>query len=343
MKPQPETLPRVRRFFSEHPWAILPAAFDAVLEVVERRAAGIRLSDEEIAARIEAARRPPRSAAAPGTIAVLPLHGVISHRIGMLDDISGGTSVEAWARDFQAAIDDPNVTAVLIDVNSPGGSVFGIEELADRIHAARGTKPIVAIANAQAASAAYWIATQADELVVIPSGEVGSVGVIAVHDDLSVALEKYGAKRTYVTAGRFKAEGNPTEPLGDEARAHLQARVDDYYDAFVRAVARGRGTSLKNVRENFGEGRMLGAAQAVARGMADREGTFEDAVARLASRQVKAGARAELEAPPVAADDVGVAPQTAAEPAGESLAEGASEDRERLRLQLERARLARRA
>lgn len=309
-----DPMTRVQRFVSEHPWAILPSAFEAILEVVDHWAAGASLTPEQLAARIEAARRSPAPAVAPGAIAVLPVYGVLSQRVGMLTDISGGTSYEGLGADFRQVAADPNIAAIVFDVDSPGGSVFGLQEIADAIHASRGRKPIVAVANGLAASAAYWLASQADELVVAPGGQVGSIGVIAKHDDISGMAEKAGVKRTFVTAGRFKAEGNEFQPLDDEARAEMQGKVDAYYDTFVRTVARGRSASLSDVRSNFGEGRLLLGKKAVSVGMADREATLQATIDRLAARAMRAaGARAEgtIDGTPIAEVDEPVEIETA--------------------------------
>lgn len=308
-------LTRVQQFVAEYPWAILPSALDAVLEIVDRWAAGVVLSSEKIEERIGAARRSPSPGATPGAIAVIPVWGVLSPRMGMVNNISGpgGTSTEAVGLALQQAVENQSVSAIVLDVDSPGGSVFGLQELSDRIHAARQRKPVVAVANSLAASAAYWIASQADELVVAPGGQVGSIGVIAYHDDLSKKAEQVGVRRTFITAGRFKAEGNEFEPLSDEARASMQSKVDAYYDTFIRAVSRGRRTSLTNVRENFGEGRLVLGSDAVRIGMADREGTLQETIARLAGKSSRAaGARAEDEPLPIAAEEPAPAESAAA-------------------------------
>ena len=139
----------------------------------------------------------------------------------------------------------------------------------------------MAVANHLAASAAYWIATAADELVVSPSAEVGSIGVFAAHEDMSAALEKEGVKVSLISEGKYKTEANPYEPLSEEARAAVQSRVSEYYDAFVKAVARNRGVKAADVRGGFGEGRTVGARQAVQLGMADRVATLDETIARL--------------------------------------------------------------
>jgi signal peptide peptidase SppA len=184
-----------------------------------------------------------------------------------------------------AAVNDARIGAIVFDVNSPGGSVTGVDELSKMIYDARGSKPIVAVANHLMASAAYWIGTAADELVVTPSGEVGSIGVFAAHQDVSAAMEKEGVKTTLISAGKYKTEGNPFEPLTDEAHASIQARVDDYYSMFTKAVARNRGVNVADVRGGFGEGRVVGAQQAVSLGMADRVATLDDVISGLTRRQ----------------------------------------------------------
>jgi ClpP class serine protease len=125
---------------------------------------------------------------------------------------------------------------------------------------------------------------------VTASGSVGSIGVLGVHDDLSGAMEKAGIKKTIISAGKFKADGNPFAPLGDDVRGRIQASVDAAYDSFVRDVARNRNVSLATVREGFGQGDMVDAAQAVAEGMADRVGTLEETLQRFGASQFASAA-----------------------------------------------------
>jgi signal peptide peptidase SppA len=226
-------------------------------------------------------------------VAVLPLHGVIAPRMNVMTDISGGTSAEAFGRTFRAAIAEPEIAAVVLDVDSPGGSVFGIEELASIIRAGRGRKPIVAVANTMMASAAYWLASQADEILASPSSQVGSIGVIGVHQDVSEAEAKLGIKTTLITAGKFKGDGNEHQPLSDSARATMQQLVDTYYAAFARDVSRGRAVPEQQVRNGMGEGRILSAKDAVQAGLADGIGTLEQAVSRLASGSKRVAMKAE--------------------------------------------------
>jgi len=275
-------------------WALHPPALATLVGIIGERANGHTPSVEEIRDRIGTrADAPPVE---ESDVAVLPLHGMIVPRADLLSEVSGATSVEAFQQDFRAALADPAVSAILIDIDSPGGDAQMVPELASEIRAARGTKPIVASANPRAASGAYWIASAADELVVTPSGDVGSIGVYTAHADLSAAQEKAGIKTTLVSAGDYKVERNPFAPLSEDAKAAMQDRVDSIYETFVQAVADGRGVDTETVLNDFGKGRMLLAAQAVKAGMADRVGTFDETLARL-----KAGApdkqRSEPEPP----------------------------------------------
>ena len=213
-----------------------------------------------------------------GDVAVVSLSGFITQKPTLFSLFFGGTSAEEFAAEVVAALGEESIGAVVMDVDSPGGSVFGVPEAAAKIREARGGKPLLAVANPVMASAAYYLASQADEVVATPSAVVGSIGVIAVHVDYSKALEKEGIKVTVLTSGRRKGEGNPTEPLSDEARAEVQERLDYYGGLFVRDVAKGRGVSVEKVRADFGEGAYFAAAKAQTLGLVDRLGTLEETV-----------------------------------------------------------------
>jgi signal peptide peptidase SppA len=275
----------VAKFATETPWAIMPETLRVIQDVLAARLAGDHWSDEEIEARIDAAggRRPARQQRqAPGAVAVIPLSGVIAPRANLMTQMSGGTSVEEFQQAFLAAMTDPDVGAVVLDVDSPGGSTDLLTEAAGRMRAVRGQKPVLAVADTLMASAAYWLGSQADEVAVTPSGLAGSIGVYATHMDVSGANEKLGVKPTLISAGRFKTEGNPHEPLTSEAAAHIQEIVDAAYDTFTLDVSKGRRVAVSDVRDGFGEGRVLTAKQAVKQGLADRVATLEETISRAA-------------------------------------------------------------
>ncbi len=277
----------VLQAFMQTPWAILPSKLAELEEIMVRHISGEKLEAEEIQARIQGAAARPQNRQV-NSVAVLPLFGTIIPRADYFEESSGATSAESFGKQFAKLLADPSVDAIVIDVNSPGGQVGGIQEISQQIYDARGTKPIIASANQLMASAAYWVGTAADELVVTPSGEVGSIGVFAVHQDMSAALQEAGLKLSIISAGKYKVEGNPYEPLTEEARGAIQSSVNDFYDAFVNDIARNRGVSPDAVRNGFGEGRVVSARQAVDLGMADHIETLNETISRLFSGQVPA-------------------------------------------------------
>ena len=267
------------------PWAILPEKLQAMTELLQLRLQGVTFTAEEIRARVGEAAQGGAMPMMSGSVAVLPLRGVISQRANMITQSSGGTSAEAFGKAFKGAIESDSVKAVVLDIDSPGGSVHGTAELADLIFEARGRKPIVAVANSQGASGAYFIGSQADEFVSIPTGLVGSIGVFTEHVDRSRAEEMAGLKTTLIYAGKFKVEGNTHEPLSTAGRQHAQELADSFYEMFVGAVARGRNVTAEAVRNGFGQGRMLGSKAALAAGMIDRIATLEEVVTQLGGGQ----------------------------------------------------------
>jgi len=276
--------------FLTTPWALMPERLQAMSGVLTRWSAGESPSDETLfqvnTDRVLRDTRKQMAAASTGTgIAVLPLYGVVTQRGNMVDDISGpgSTSTQQFTSVLRQMLADDTVGQILIDIDSPGGSVYGVAELASEIVKARAQKPVIAVANSLAASAAYWIGCSASEFYVTPGGEVGSIGVWQAHFDYSKALEEEGVKPTLISAGKFKVEGNPYVPLDEQAQAFMQSRVDDYYNAFVEAVAVGRGVSISDVRDGMGEGRVLGADAALAMNMVDGISTFDEVLAKMQS------------------------------------------------------------
>jgi signal peptide peptidase SppA len=269
----------------------MPERLQAMAGVLTRWSAGEPPTDETMfqiqSERVLRDTRKQMAAAHAGAgIAVLPLYGVVTQRGNMVDDISGpgSTSTQQFTSALRQVLADDTVGQILIDIDSPGGSVYGVAELASEIVKARAQKPVVAVANSLAASAAYWIGCSASEFYVTPGGEVGSIGVWQAHFDYSKALEEEGVKTTLVSAGKFKVEGNPYVPLDPEAQAFMQSRVDDYYNAFIQAVAVGRGVTVDDVRNGMGEGRVLGADAALAQRMVDGIASFDDVLARMQAK-----------------------------------------------------------
>lgn len=263
-------------FFSTA-WAILPEKLAEIRAFLHLRARGDEVPAEDIEAL--AASRRPDGVQMVGRVAVLPVFGTISQRVGMLERASGGVSTEEIGASLDALVADKQVKAIVMAYDSPGGSVPGVMELAAKIRAARDQKKIIGFADPLAASAAYWLISQASEVVVTPSGRVGSIGVIFAHDDESKAAEMAGITTTIVASTPFKAE--LWQPLTEEAKAHLQKEANAIHAQFVGDIAKGRGISESKVEKNFGQGRMVYAVDALAAGMVDRIGTLDQILKRL--------------------------------------------------------------
>ncbi len=280
-------------------WAIVPEKLAEICSILALRAAGGSFTPEEIQSRIGAPSRAPTSS---GSVAVIPIRGVIAHRMSAMDESSGGTSAESIGRMISRVAADASVGTIVYDIDSPGGTVTGVSELASQMFALRGEKRQIAQVNGLAASAAYWLASQADEIVSIPSGTAGSIGVFSAHADMSKHLAQEGIDVTLISAGKYKVEGSPFAPLSDQARAIMQERVDTAYGQFVKDVARGRGVSVADVRGGYGEGRALTAKDALKAGLIDRIGTM-DATLTEALGKSAATLRAVVDDDVLLADD----------------------------------------
>lgn len=286
------------------PWAVTFEIADLAREAYNLESgAGLRLlADLRQAAGITAAVEAKEAAARTtarrgGNVAVLPIMGMMTLRGGPVNCASTTSSLALrdQVREFAA---DASVQAIVLEIDSGGGEVDGTPELAAAVREARASKPVVSFANSIAGSAAYWVAAQADEIVVTPSGAVGSVGVFTMHKDDSEAMKAQGRKVQVISAGKYKAEG-AAGPLSEDGVAYLQDIVDRTYGAFVADVAKGRRATVDAVRGGYGQGRMVDAKQAVAQGMADSIGTLEEALRRagqLAIERRSSGQSAEEEA-----------------------------------------------
>ncbi|MHC2666569.1 S49 family peptidase [Bradyrhizobium diazoefficiens] len=214
----------------------------------------------------------------PSKIALIGVYGGLTPRGSWY-----GSSLSGIAASATRAADDADVAGIVADVDSPGGTVSGTAEAAAAFAYAASKKPVVAVVNTLAASAAYWIASQASELVISPSGDVGSIGAMIMHQDISGWLEQVGMKMTLIRSEQspMKNEAHPFAPLSDEARTFLQGRANAAGGDFVKAVAAGRKVSQAKVKDEFGQGRVFGAKEAMARGMVDRVATLDSVIAGM--------------------------------------------------------------
>ncbi|WP_245623695.1 S49 family peptidase [Paraburkholderia nodosa] len=212
-------------------------------------------------------------------VARIPIEGTLVHKLGTLHPYSGMTGYDGIRALLSMALGDPDVRAIMLDIDSPGGEVAGCFDLVDAIYAARGRKPIWAVLTESAYSAAYAIASAADRIIVPRTGGTGSVGVICMHVDMSQALTRAGIDVTLIHYGARKADGNEFNPLSKGALARFQADVDAMGEIFVKTVARNRDLKTAAVRDTEA-GTFLGA-DGVEIGFADEVLPPDEAFASL--------------------------------------------------------------
>ena len=275
-------LPHIASRVLDTPLVIGQAKLEAILAVI-----GPRIGIEAPAPAVMNgdSRRHGAYLVTPEGIAVIPVFGTLVKRAGAIDATSGLTSYGHLEEQIMDAATDPGVRAVLLDIDSPGGEAAGVFDLSDLVYEARSLKPVWAIADEQAFSGAYAIASAAERLIVPRTGGLGSIGVSAVHVDRSARDAMEGFRTTTVYAGTAKNDLNPHEALTDGARQTLQAEVDRVYGLFVDTVARNRGLTANAVRAT--EARRFFGEDAVRAGLADEVGTMRDALTALAASLVQ--------------------------------------------------------
>jgi signal peptide peptidase SppA len=229
------------------------------------------------------AREPAAAPKAPDKVAVLPLQGVLSANGVRFFGRQLTPGMNTFRQAIAAAADNPEVGAIVIDADSPGGTVAGTPETADAVRQAAAKKPVVAMVDTVTASAAYWIVSQASQIWANPSAELGSIGVMGTHIEFSRALDQEGITATVIRSknAAFKNEANPFEPLSEAALAALQASADEAETGMLATIATGRKMKPDQVAEHFGQGRMMSAARAKDAGMVDRVGSMADLLSSL--------------------------------------------------------------
>ena len=260
------------------PLAITPDKLAVIMAVLNKRI-GI---EAELKALPEY-NSPQRKVQTIENIALIPIHGTLMHRTYGLDAMSGLLSYEAIQSQIIAAAEDSKIDHILLDINSPGGEVSGVFDLADMIYALRDKKHIVAYANEHAYSAAYALASSAHEIYTSRTGGVGSIGVIAVHVDQSAYDEKQGLKYTSVYAGERKNDWSPHEPLAERAYDKLKAEVDEIYEIFVNTVSRNRELTTDEIKRT--EADIYLGDKGVNVGLVDAIMTFDQVIDKLTNHQ----------------------------------------------------------
>lgn len=268
----------------ESVWLITPEGLDVVLSIANKRLNGEQFTDEYLEQiRSSGHNEEESELQVVKGLGILPIMGPIFGKANLMTQLSGATSLEVLQGQFREMLNNDEIHSILLNIDSPGGTSDLVQEMGDEIFNARDVKPIHAIANTSAGSAAYWLMSQATKGYITPSGSVGSVGAYTVHEDQSVSDANEGIKYSFIHAGRYKVEGNPHEALSDEGREFRQERIDNLYNDFVGAIARGRGTTSDSVKNGYGQGRMLAPKQAVEAGMVNEVIPYEGLVNRLTS------------------------------------------------------------
>ena len=258
-------------------WLVEPSAMRALV----MRA--LALSSQEVeAARIAVAAMGDRELMPTmvGDVAVIPMTGFITYKASWFSMLFG-CSIQQMQAQFRVAVADASTRTILFRCDSPGGVVDMVPEFADEIYAARGTKPMLAVADPLIASAAYWLTSQCDTIYASRSSMLGSIGTKTEHEDISALLEKQGVKMTIIAHPDAKRAGNPYEPLSEEARAELQAWVDEVGLEFEAAVSRGRGVPKARVVEWTQLCLTPRGKRALSLGLADKVGTFDGVLGKL--------------------------------------------------------------
>lgn len=280
------------------PWAIATDRAAAVTGIIADAATGRDVAPGRFRALLPTPQKQARDGgvtiahgpAGKGDIAVVRVAGIALYN---LEFYPFAFSTRLLASRMAELAADRSIGRIVIDFATPGGVVTGTPEAADAIFAARRVKPVTAAINPLAASAGYWLASQATEIAITQSGDTGSIGVFMLHIDLSSALKREGIKPTFIFAGERKIDGNAFQPLSARARDDLQQEVNTTYEDFIAAVARGRDVPQTLVRQRFGQGRVMSAREALSAGMVDRIATVEQVV--TASPAVR-GRRADASA-----------------------------------------------
>lgn len=208
-------------------------------------------------------------------VAVIGIQGSISNRQSFFSWLYGGVAIQAIKREIEEAVKSYAVKSILLNFDSPGGTVPGVDDLSNYIRSIK--KPVVAYTGGRMCSAAMWIGSAADRIVVGKTAEIGSIGVLMVHEEYSKMGKEIGINTTILKSGKYKAVGNPYEPLSKDDKDTIQAELDYLYSIFVETVAGNKGISVDKAL-TMADGKIFIGQQAVDIGLADDLGTYDDAI-----------------------------------------------------------------
>lgn len=257
------THPKIYEFIRSHYWAIEPSYMNTILAVVNGQ--GDKLLAAQIAdQRNEFANTIPQRK----DLAVINVRGVIMPYANLFTAISGGVSVESISAQFETAMNDPMIQEILMVFDSPGGEITGLANLSDMMYSARGKKKVTSYVNGMAASAAYWIASASENIVMAETAQVGSIGVMAIYEDTSRADKEAGIDTLVLRSSQ--SPNKNVDPMTDEGKQKLQNKIDSLAQIFIEHVARNRGVDVETVLNNFGKGDVMIAKDGILKGMGDK-------------------------------------------------------------------------
>lgn len=257
-------------------WAIQPDMLLTMLEIATRTHEYADGNLEALETKLGRPLGNTERAYVRGSVAVIPVQGAVFRYANIMTEYSGATSFDMLAKDFSEALDNPDVKSIVLKIDSPGGTVSGTGQFAEYVNQARGQKEVIAFVDNMAASAAYWIAAAASRIVSAKSGMVGSIGV---QSGITFQKEREGVERLTFTSSQ--SPNKNSDPRTDAGKAAQQKIADDLAQVFIDSVAAYRGTTSENVLENYGQGAVFVASEALSRGMIDAVDTFEGLLASL--------------------------------------------------------------
>jgi signal peptide peptidase SppA len=270
------------------PWAILPEKLAEIQAIYSVHLRGEKIDIKGIEAQIG---KPLNNEQKPyqviDNVAIIELNGIMAKRMNLLMQISGGFSSQIAMRDFKQAFADPEVSAVILAVDSPGGTVDGTEELANAVFEARqqDTKPVITYADGLMASAAYWIGAASDRIYINgETAQIGSIGVVATHVDYSQWEAKEGIKTTEIFAGKYKRINSEYEPLSKEGKQYMQDTVDYFYSIFANTMTRYRPGKLAITEDGalpWADGKVFIGQQAIENGLVDGVKSLDELIMQL--------------------------------------------------------------
>ena len=265
------------------PWAITQDCLNSIIEMAEAE----NETPQTIAEKLADHKDGTYSVEMRGGVAIIPVHGPLFKRSSFMSWIMGSGTYQEMALDFSNAINDPAVKAIILDIDSPGGEASGVSEFADMIRAAAGEKPIISYVGGTAASAAYWIASAADEIVIDDIALLGSIGAVIGISDYREKDAKSGIKRYEIVS--TQSPDKRIDIATEHGQSKMQARVDAFAQVFIEKVATFRKTDYDTISKDYGRGDMLVGQAAVDAGLADRTGSFEGLISELSKDESQYG------------------------------------------------------